>query len=159
MSPPLSLVGKLALLSSMRRGLCHCCNGNCCSCHNGVIAVVDAQACLCHCQASIVALATCCQAGVVTHVAMAPSMRRIFAIVVIAIFVLMIAIFVLMTMALLLVSMHIRPCSCQDGVVTLVTMALLPLILNGVVTLIAMVLLLSSSWHHCPAFNCRRLQK
>ncbi len=47
------------------------------------IAIVDAQVCLRRYQASVVALATCCQAGVVTHIAMAllPSMCRVFAIV------------------------------------------------------------------------------
>jgi hypothetical protein len=79
-------------------------------------------------------------------------MRRVFAIV-------PIAIFTLMTMALLPLSMHRRPCCCQDGVVSLVTMALLRLIRNGVVSLIVMALLLSSSWPHCPAFYCRRLHK
>jgi hypothetical protein len=67
--------------------------------------------------------------------------------------------FALMTMALLPLSMCRRPCCCQDGVVSLVTMASMPLIRNGVVALIAMALLLSSSWHHCPAFHCRRLHK
>jgi hypothetical protein len=154
MSFPLLLVGKLASLLLMRRHLCRCCNGNCCSCRNGVITVVDARTCLHHCQASVVALAACCEAGVITHVAMVllPSMCRVFAIVAIAIF-------VLMMMALLLLSMHRCPCHCRDGVIALVTMALLPLIRNGVVALIAMVSLLSSSWHHRPAFHCRRLHK
>jgi hypothetical protein len=80
MSLPLLLDGKLALLPSMRRCLQCCCNGNCCSCHNGVIAVVNAQACFSCCQANVVALAACHQAGAVTHIAMAllPSMRRVF---------------------------------------------------------------------------------
>jgi hypothetical protein len=58
-----------------------------------------------------------------------------------------------MTMALLLHSMHRHPCHCQTGIVALVTMALLFLICNGVVALIAMALSLSSSWHHCPYCN------
>jgi hypothetical protein len=84
--------------------------------------------------------------------ALLPSMHRVFAIVATVIF-------ALMTMALLPLLMHRCPCRCQDGAVSLVTMASLPLIHNGVVALIAMALLLSSSWHHCPAFHCRRLHK
>ncbi len=34
----------MVLLPSLCRRLCHCCNGDCCSCHGGVVAVVDAQA-------------------------------------------------------------------------------------------------------------------
>jgi hypothetical protein len=34
----------MVLLPLMRRHLCCCCVGNCCSCHNGAVAVVDAQA-------------------------------------------------------------------------------------------------------------------
>jgi hypothetical protein len=152
MSSPLLLIGKLALPTSMRRCICRCRDGKCCSCHNGIIAVVDAQACLRHFRASVVALVTCHKAGVVTHVSMAllPSMCRVFAIV-------LIAIFALMTVALMPLSMHRRPCRCLDGVISLITMASLPLIYNGVVALIAMASLLSSSWHHCPAFHCRRL--
>jgi hypothetical protein len=52
---PLSLAVKLASLPSMRRCLLHCSNGDCCSRHNGIVAVVNAQACLCHCD--LVALA------------------------------------------------------------------------------------------------------
>jgi hypothetical protein len=81
-----------------------------------------------------------------------PSMHRVFAIVAIAIF-------ALMMMALLPLLMHRCPCRCQGGVVTLVTMAFLPLIHNNVVALIAMVSSLSSSWPHCPIFDCRRLHK
>ncbi len=148
------LVNKLALPPLMRRCLCHCCDGKCCSCHNGIIAIVDAQMCLCCCQASVVALATCHRAGVVTHVVMVllPLMRRVFVIVTISIF-------ALMKLASFLLSMHRYPCRCLDGVVSLVTMALLPLICNGIVALIAMASLLSSSWHHCPDFHCRRLHK
>jgi hypothetical protein len=36
----------MELLPLMHRRLCHCCNGNCCSYHNGIIAIVDAQASL-----------------------------------------------------------------------------------------------------------------
>jgi hypothetical protein len=75
-----------------------------------------------------------------------PLICRVFAVVVNAIF-------ALMTMALLLLLMHRRPCCCQDGVVAIITMASLPLICNGIVALIAMALLLSSSCHHCPAFH------
>ncbi len=154
MSLLLLLVGKLALPLSMRRRICQCRDGKCCSCHNGVIAVIDAQACLYHCQASAVALATCRQAGVVTHVAVAllPLMRKVFAIVAIAIF-------ALMTIVVAPLLMHRHPCHCKDGVVSLVTMALLPLICNGVVAFIVMASLLPSSWYHCPAFHCRRLHK
>ena len=34
----------MVLLPSMHRHLDRCCNGDCCSCHGGVVAVVDAQA-------------------------------------------------------------------------------------------------------------------
>ena len=34
----------MVLLPSMCRLPCHCCNWDCCSCHGGVVAVVDAQA-------------------------------------------------------------------------------------------------------------------
>jgi hypothetical protein len=34
----------MASLPLMRRHLCRCLNGNCCSCHNGIVAVVDVQA-------------------------------------------------------------------------------------------------------------------
>jgi hypothetical protein len=37
--------------------------------------------------------------------------------------------------------------------ISLVTMALLPLIRNGVVALVMIALLPSSSWHHCPHCN------
>jgi hypothetical protein len=84
--------------------------------------------------------------------ALLPLMRRVFSIVAIAIF-------ALMTMVVALLLMHRRPCHSQDGVVSLVTMALLPLIRNGVVALIVLASLLPSSWHHCPAFYCRRLHK
>jgi hypothetical protein len=33
----------MVLLPSICRCLCFCYNGNCCSCHNGVLAVVNAQ--------------------------------------------------------------------------------------------------------------------
>jgi hypothetical protein len=58
-----------------------------------------------------------------------------------------------MMMAMLPLSMHRRPCHCQAGAIALVTMALLPLIRDGVVALIAMTLLPSSSWHCCPCYN------
>jgi hypothetical protein len=144
MSLPFLLVGKLASLPSMRRHLGHCCDGNCCSCHNGLITVVDAQVCLRHCQASVIALVACCQADIVTHIAMAllPLMRRVFAVVVIAIV-------ALMAMALLPLLMRKCPCCCQESVVALIKMVPLPLIRNGVVARIMMALLLSSSWHCC----------
>jgi hypothetical protein len=34
----------MALLLSLHRRLCHSHDSNCCSCHNGVVAIVDAQA-------------------------------------------------------------------------------------------------------------------
>jgi hypothetical protein len=73
----------------------------------GIIAIVNAQACLSHCQASIITLVACCQASVVTHIAMAlvPSMRRVFAIIAIAIV-------ALMMMVLLPLLMRRRPCRC-----------------------------------------------
>jgi hypothetical protein len=118
MSLPLWLVGKLASPPSMRRHLCRCCNGNYCSRHNGVVAVVDAQACLCRCPASVVTLAACRQAGGITHISIVllPSMRRVFAVDTIAIF-------ALITIASLPLPMHRRPCHCGDGVFALVTMA------------------------------------
>ncbi len=121
MSSPLWLVGKLALPPLMRRHLCCCRNDNCCSCHDGLIAVVDAQAFLRRCQASVVTTAACHQAGGITHVLMGllPSMCRVFVIVAIAIF-------SLMTMALLPLSMHRRSCHCGDGVFAIKTMASLP---------------------------------
>jgi hypothetical protein len=64
-----------------------------------------------------------------------------------------IAIAALMTIALLPLSMRRHPCCCQASVIALVTMVLLPLIRNSVVVLVAMVLLLSSSWCHCPCYN------
>ncbi len=148
MSLPLLLTSKLALLPSMCRHLCCFCNGNCCSCHNGIIAVVDAQTCLRHCQASVVTLVACHQVGILANVAMALllSIHRVFAIVVIAIV-------TLMTMALLPLSICRHPCHCQDGVIALVSMALSPLICNVVVALVAMASLLSSSWHHHPCCN------
>ncbi len=120
--------------------LASCCNGNCCSCHNDVIAIVNVQACLCRCQASVVTVNACCQAGIITHIVMVwgPLMCRVFAVVTIAIV-------ALMMMALLQLSMYRCLCYHQDGVVVLVTMALLPLICNGNVSLIAMALLPSSS--------------
>ncbi len=66
--------------------------------------------------------------------ALLPLMRRVFAIVAIAIF-------ALMTMALSPLSMHRRPFRCGDGVAALVTMASLLLIRNGVVP--------SLQWHRC----------
>ncbi len=39
---PSSLVVKLASLPSMHRHLCRCCDGNCCSCHDGVVPIADA---------------------------------------------------------------------------------------------------------------------
>jgi hypothetical protein len=58
-----------------------------------------------------------------------------------------------MTMVLLQLLMPRRPCRCQDGVVSLVTMALLPLICDGVVALVVIASLLSSSWQCCPHCN------
>jgi hypothetical protein len=58
-----------------------------------------------------------------------------------------------MMMALLPLSMHRHPCHRQAGFVALVTMALLPLIHDGVVALVAMVLLPSSIWHCRPRRN------
>ncbi len=49
--------------------------------------------------------------------------------------------------------MRRRPCHCQAGVVALITIGLLPLIRNGVVALVMMALLPSSSRHHCPCCN------
>jgi hypothetical protein len=49
--------------------------------------------------------------------------------------------------------MHRHACRCQDGVVSLVTMVLLPLICDVVVALVVIALLLSSSWHCCPRCN------
>jgi hypothetical protein len=46
---PSSIVVKLASLLSIQRGLCNCPNGNCCSCHDGVIPIVNVQACLRRC--------------------------------------------------------------------------------------------------------------
>jgi hypothetical protein len=89
-----------------------------------------------HCQACVVALVTCCQAGIVALVAMAllPSMCRHLCIIVIVIA-------ALMMMVLSPLSIRRHPCRCQDGVVALVTMALLPLIHDGVVALVML---------HCP---------
>jgi hypothetical protein len=111
---------------------------------------------LCSCQASIVALIACCQAGDVALVMMA---------------------------LLLLMRRHIchccncscRPhdngavtvvdaqgslplmrwhcCPCNNGIVALITMVLLSLIHNGLVVLAMMELLPSSSWCHCPHCN------
>jgi hypothetical protein len=58
----------------------------------------------------------------------------------------MIANVALMTMALLPLSMRRHLCHCQAGVNAFVTIALLPLICNGVVALVAMASLPSSSW-------------
>ncbi len=58
-----------------------------------------------------------------------------------------------MMMALLFLSMHRHPCRHQADDIALVTMALLPLIRNGIVALVAMTLLRSLSWHHCPPCN------
>ena len=44
-------------------------------------------------------------------------------------------------MVSLLLLMRRRPCHCQAGVIVLVTMALLPLIRNGIVALL--------QWHYC----------
>jgi hypothetical protein len=49
--------------------------------------------------------------------------------------------------------MYRCPCHCWDGFVALVTMASSLLIYDGIVALIAMVLLSSSSWHCCPCCN------
>jgi hypothetical protein len=126
---PSLLVIKLLLLLSMQRHLCHCCDGNCCSCHDGIVAIVDAQACLCGCWASIIALVACCWAGIVALIVMALllSMCRVFAVVAIAID-------ALMTMASLLLSMSRHPYHCQDSVVTQN---------NGVTTL-------DPQWQCCP---------
>jgi hypothetical protein len=56
-------------------------------------------------------------------------------------------------MALLLLSMRRHPCRHQNGILSLVTMVLLPLICDGVVTLVMIVLFPSSSWRHCPHCN------
>jgi hypothetical protein len=56
-------------------------------------------------------------------------------------------------MALLPLLMRRHPCHHQDGVVYLVTIALPPLIVNGVAALIVSALLPSSSWHCCPCCN------
>jgi hypothetical protein len=56
-------------------------------------------------------------------------------------------------MALLPLFMRRRLCRCQDGVVSLVAMVLLPLICDGVVALVMIALLLSSSWGCCPHCN------
>jgi hypothetical protein len=58
-----------------------------------------------------------------------------------------------MTMVLLPLLMHRHPCYNQDGIVSLVTMAFLPLIRNGIVVIIVIALLPSLSWHHCPCCN------
>jgi hypothetical protein len=58
-----------------------------------------------------------------------------------------------MTMVSLPLLMRRCPCRHQVGIVFLVTMALLPLICNGVVALVVIALLLSSSWHHHPHPN------
>jgi hypothetical protein len=111
MSSPLWLVGKLTLPPSMRRHLCRCRNGNCCSRHDGVITVVDAQA-----FSVVVKLALSPLPLVIKLVvsptfqflmALLPLMRRVFAIVTIAIF-------TLMTMASSPLSMHRCPCYCGD---------------------------------------------
>jgi hypothetical protein len=73
-------------------------------------------------------------------------MRSIFAVVAIGIV-------ALMTIALLLLLMHRHPCRQQYGVISLVTMASLPFIRNGVVTLVVIALLPSSSWRCCPYHN------
>jgi hypothetical protein len=90
----------------------------------------------CHCK-SIVALVA---------MVLFPSMRRHFAIIVIAIV-------ALKMMVLLVLLMRRCPCHCRDGVVALVTMASLPLIHNCFVALVAMVSLPSSSWCCCPCCN------
>jgi hypothetical protein len=58
-----------------------------------------------------------------------------------------------MTIASLPLSMGRRPCCHQDGIITLITMALLPLIHDGFVPFFAMVSLPSSSWRHHPCCN------
>jgi hypothetical protein len=64
-----------------------------------------------------------------------------------------IAIVALMMMELLPLLMCRHCYCCQDGVITLVTMAPLPFICNGIVALVMMVLFLSSSWRHHPHCN------
>jgi hypothetical protein len=58
-----------------------------------------------------------------------------------------------MTMALLPLSMRRCLCHCQDGVVSLVTIASLPLIHNSVVALVVIASLPSLSWRCCPCCN------
>jgi hypothetical protein len=58
-----------------------------------------------------------------------------------------------MMMASLLLLMRRCPCRHQDGVISLITMVLSPLIHGGVVVLIVIALLPSSSWHCCPHCN------
>jgi hypothetical protein len=59
----------------------------------------------------------------------------------------------LMTMVLLPLLMRRRLCCRQDDIVSLITMALLPLIRDGVVDFVVIVLLPSSSWRYCPHCN------
>jgi hypothetical protein len=60
------IINVIALVAHWQAGVvavngqvCHCCDGNCCSCHDGIIAVVDAQACIRHSRASILTLVAC----------------------------------------------------------------------------------------------------
>jgi hypothetical protein len=64
-----------------------------------------------------------------------------------------IAIVARMTMASLPLLMRRSPCRCQAGFIALVTRVLSPLICSGIVALVVMALLPSSSWHHCPHCN------
>jgi hypothetical protein len=54
-----------------------------------------------------------------------------------------------MTIALSPLSMRRRPCHCHDGAIALITLALLPLIRDGIVALVVMAL----SWCCCPWHN------
>ncbi len=79
----------MALLQSMRRWLCHCCNWDCCTHYDGVVAIVDAQASLpslrwhcCSCNNGIVALdlqqhcCPCCDGFVaIPKLALSPSLQ------------------------------------------------------------------------------------
>jgi hypothetical protein len=153
MSLPSLLVSKLALPPSMRRLLCHYCNGNCCSHHNSIIAIADVQACLCCCPASKVALAACRRAGVVPRCNGVTINAQDFCCCCDCIFFSnddSIVAIVDAQSSLPLSRWYCCPCN---------NMALLPLIRKSIVALIAMASSLSSSWHHCPAIHCRRLHK
>jgi hypothetical protein len=152
---------QMAFLPLIRRHLCHCHNGNCCLCCDGISAVVKLA---CH-QAGVVALVTmgsllslmcrllcCLQAAVITLVAMVLplSMSRhlcnpgIFAIVTIT----------------LLPSFQLHHFHCLAGVLALFMMVLLPLLMRrclchchkGVITLVALAP--SPTLHGCCCPCC-----